>query len=160
VKYLGVIFDKKITWKVHTETVAKVLLIFLSIYPILKSERLSVGAKLIIYKALIRSMLTCACPAWEFAGDSYLLKLQRLQNRVLRTSGNLPMHIRFANYIGHLRFHIYIITLPNYARRNQALYAIMSTLLFAPLAKAKHVTENLNDSNLVAVRDTIDQSIV
>jgi hypothetical protein len=63
-----------------------------SIYPILKSEHLSVGAKLIIYKALIRSMLTYACPAWEFAADSYLLKLQRLQNRVLRTIGNLPSH--------------------------------------------------------------------
>jgi hypothetical protein len=51
VRYLGVIFDKKITWKLHTETIAtKALRIFLSIYPILKSERLSVGAKL-IYKA-------------------------------------------------------------------------------------------------------------
>jgi hypothetical protein len=31
---------------------------------------------------------TYACPAWEFAADTYLLKLQRLQNRVLRTIGN------------------------------------------------------------------------
>jgi hypothetical protein len=73
-KYLGIIVDKKLTWKLHTETVAtKALCIFLSIYPILKSERLSVGAKLIIYKELIRSMLTYACPAWEFAADGYLL---------------------------------------------------------------------------------------
>jgi hypothetical protein len=43
-----------------------------------------------IYKALIRYILTYACPAWEFAADSYLLKLQRLQNKVLRTTGNLP----------------------------------------------------------------------
>jgi len=33
-----------------------------------------------------------ACPAWKFAADSHLLKLQRLQNRVLRTTGNLPRH--------------------------------------------------------------------
>jgi hypothetical protein len=93
VKYLGVIFDKKVTWKPHTETTAtKALGIFLSIYPILKIERLSVGAKLIIYKALIRSMLTYACPAWEFAADSYLLKLQLLQNRALLTTGNLSRH--------------------------------------------------------------------
>jgi len=51
---------------------------FLSIYHILKSERLSFGVKLIIYKALIRSMLTYAWPTWEFAADSFLLKLQRL----------------------------------------------------------------------------------
>jgi len=66
---------------------------FLSIYPILKSERLNIGVTVIIYKALVRSMLTYACPAWEFAADSYLLKSQRLQNRVLRTIGNLPRHI-------------------------------------------------------------------
>jgi hypothetical protein len=41
-------------------------------------------------KALIRSVMTYACPAWEFAAESHLLKLQRLQNRVLRTIGNHP----------------------------------------------------------------------
>jgi hypothetical protein len=33
-----------------------------------------------------------ACPAWEFATDTHLLKLQRLQNKVLRTIGNFPRH--------------------------------------------------------------------
>jgi hypothetical protein len=28
------------------------------------------------------------CPAWEFVAESYLLKLQHLQNGVLRTIGN------------------------------------------------------------------------
>jgi hypothetical protein len=31
-----------------------------------------------------------ACPAWELAADTYLLILQRLQNKVLRTTGNFP----------------------------------------------------------------------
>jgi hypothetical protein len=46
--------------------------------------------------------MTYACPAWEFAAETYLLKLQRLQNKVLRTIGNLPrrtqvrdMHVAF-----------------------------------------------------------------
>jgi hypothetical protein len=68
------------------------LRIFLSIYPILKCELLSVGAELIIYKALIKSVLTYACPALEFAADSHLLKLQRLQNIILHATGNLPRH--------------------------------------------------------------------
>jgi hypothetical protein len=34
--------------------------------------------------------MTYACPAWEFAADSHLLKLQRLQNKVLRTTENFP----------------------------------------------------------------------
>jgi hypothetical protein len=34
--------------------------------------------------------MTYACPAWELAADTYFLKLQRLQNKVLRTTGNFP----------------------------------------------------------------------
>jgi hypothetical protein len=45
---------------------------------------------LTLHKALIRSVMTYACPAWEFAAVCHLLKLQRLQNRVLRTIGNFP----------------------------------------------------------------------
>jgi hypothetical protein len=36
--------------------------------------------------------MTCACPAWEFAADTHLLKLQCLQNKVLRTIDNFPRH--------------------------------------------------------------------
>jgi hypothetical protein len=34
--------------------------------------------------------MTYACPAWEFVADSHPLKLQCLQNIVLRITGNLP----------------------------------------------------------------------
>jgi hypothetical protein len=34
--------------------------------------------------------MTYASPAWEFATNTHLLKLQRLQNKVLRTIGNFP----------------------------------------------------------------------
>jgi hypothetical protein len=34
-----------------------------------------------------------ACPAWEFAADTYLMKLQRLQNKVLCTIGKFPRNI-------------------------------------------------------------------
>jgi hypothetical protein len=34
--------------------------------------------------------MTYASPAWEFAANTHLLKLQRLQNKVLRTTGNFP----------------------------------------------------------------------
>jgi hypothetical protein len=78
-------------WKCHTETIAtKDLRTFIGIYPLLKSERLSAKRKLMLYKALIRSKVTYTCPAWEFAADSHLLKLQSLQNKVLRISRNLP----------------------------------------------------------------------
>jgi hypothetical protein len=34
--------------------------------------------------------MTYACPTWDFAADTHLLKLQRPQNKVLRTIGNFP----------------------------------------------------------------------
>jgi hypothetical protein len=34
--------------------------------------------------------MTYARPTWDFAADTHLMKLQRLQNKVLRTIGNFP----------------------------------------------------------------------
>jgi hypothetical protein len=36
--------------------------------------------------------MTWASPAYEFAADTHLLKLQRLQNKVLCTIGNFLRH--------------------------------------------------------------------
>jgi hypothetical protein len=36
--------------------------------------------------------MTNDCPVWEFVADIHLLKLQRLQNKVLLTIGNFPRH--------------------------------------------------------------------
>jgi hypothetical protein len=36
--------------------------------------------------------MTHACPTWENAEDAHLLKLQRLQNRVLHATGNLDKY--------------------------------------------------------------------
>jgi hypothetical protein len=33
--------------------------------------------------------MSYACPTWEFAADTHLMKLQRLQNKVFRAIGNL-----------------------------------------------------------------------
>ena len=83
VKYLGVNFDRKISWRVHIEKIeTKAFRTFINIYSLFKSDRLSTG--------IIRSVITYACPVWEFAADTHLLKLQHLQNRVLRTIANYP----------------------------------------------------------------------
>jgi hypothetical protein len=63
---------------------------FIRIYSLFKSESLSASIKLTFHKAMIRSVMTYACPAWESAADTYLLKLQCMQNKVLRTIGNFP----------------------------------------------------------------------
>jgi hypothetical protein len=88
-KYLGVVFDRKVTWRLHIEMIAaKAFRTFIRIYSRFRSERLSVSIKLTLHRTLNRSVMTYASPAWEIAAD--LMKLQRLQNKVLRTIGNLP----------------------------------------------------------------------
>jgi hypothetical protein len=72
-----------------------------------KSERLNANIKLTIHKALIRSVMAYACPAWEFAAESHLLKLQRLQNKVLRTIGNFPRRTSVRD------MHVPLVTLNN-----------------------------------------------
>jgi hypothetical protein len=94
VKYLGVIFDKRIAWRLRIEMIeAKVFRTFIRIYSLFKSKRLSANIRLTFHKALIRSVLTYACPTWEFVAECHLLKLQRLQNRVLCSIGNFPRHM-------------------------------------------------------------------
>jgi hypothetical protein len=89
VKCLDVIFDKRITWSLHIERIeAKAFWAFIRLYPLFKSQRLSANIKLTLLKGLIRSVMTYACPAWEFAAETRLLKLHRLQNRVHRTITN------------------------------------------------------------------------
>jgi hypothetical protein len=80
---------------------------FIRIYSLFKNERLSTNIKLTIHKALIRSIMTYACPALEFAADNHILKLQLLQNRF-----SAPLEIfqgahRFAIYIWLSNFRIY-----------------------------------------------------
>jgi hypothetical protein len=103
VTYLGVTFDRGMIWRLHIErTVAEVLRTYIRTYFLFETERSSTNIKLTLYKALIRSVMTYACPTWEYTADAHLLKLHRLQNRVLRAIGNLgrstpvrEMHVAF-----------------------------------------------------------------
>jgi hypothetical protein len=63
---------------------------FIRIYFLFQSEHLRAHIKLTLHKALITSVMTYDCPAWEYSADTYLLKCQRLQNKVFRTTGNYP----------------------------------------------------------------------
>jgi hypothetical protein len=63
IKYLGVIFDERITWRLHIEMIEdKVSRTFTRTWSLFKSERLSANTKLTLYKALIRSVMTYVCP--------------------------------------------------------------------------------------------------
>jgi hypothetical protein len=79
VRYLGVVFGKRITWKLHIEMIeVKAFRIFIRIYSLFKSELLTANIKVTLHMALIRSVITYACPAWELVADTCILKLQHL----------------------------------------------------------------------------------
>jgi hypothetical protein len=89
VKYHGVNFDKRVTLRLYIEMIeAKTFRTFIRIYSLFKSERLSTNIKITLHKAFIRNIMSYACPAWNFEAENHLLKLQRLQIKVLRTIGN------------------------------------------------------------------------
>jgi hypothetical protein len=76
VTYLGITFDRRMTWRLHIErTLTKALRTYLRTYSLFKSERLSTNIKLKLYKAPIRSVMTYACSTWKYAATAHLLKL-------------------------------------------------------------------------------------
>jgi hypothetical protein len=88
----------------HIEMIeAKAFRTFIRVFSLLKNGRLSTNIKLTLHKTLIRSVMTYAYPAWEFAADTHLIKLQRQQNKVLRTIGSFPRRTSVRKL--HMAFH-------------------------------------------------------
>jgi hypothetical protein len=92
-----------------------------------------------------------ACPAWEFAAETYLLKLQRLQNKGFRTISNLPRCTLVRDV--HVAFQIpYVYDyITEYAEDKQKSFTIMKIKMYATLDKAKPHTENIKGLNLAAI---------
>jgi hypothetical protein len=108
--------------------------------------------KLIVYRGLITSIKTYACPTWEFAEDTHLTKLQRLQNRFLRAVGNLDRPTASCDL--HVTFKIpyvydYIIKL---CRRQAEVILNHQNPMYVQLDKEKPGVGNTRGLNLAAVK--------
>lgn len=90
--YLGATIDEKVYFNAHTEiSRAKSLKCFSAIYPLLHSRsKLSTVNKLTLYKTVIRPKITYAAPAWICTNETNIKKLQRTQNKILKTILGLP----------------------------------------------------------------------
>jgi hypothetical protein len=129
VKYLGVIFDKKITERSHIETIeAKAFREFITTYSLLKNKRLSTDIITTFHKAFIRSVKTYACPAWKFEAGTHLLILQRLQNKILAPFTIFQGTRRSENC---LRLAIFRTFTTSYAGNKQNSYKIMKIRMSA-----------------------------
>jgi hypothetical protein len=91
-KYLGVILDSKLTYRAHISSLLRKANCRLKqLFPILnKSSSIDINLALIVYKSLLRSILTYASPSWGYAANTYINKLQMFQNKVLRIITKLP----------------------------------------------------------------------
>jgi hypothetical protein len=104
---------------------------FIRIYSLFKNERSSANIKLTFHKEMIKSVMTYACPAWELATDTYLLKMQRLQNKSFRTIRNFPRCTSVRDLHTALNLLMYTIIQQNCAGDKQKSYKIMRMSMFA-----------------------------
>lgn len=92
VTYLGVTLDKHLLYHKHVEKNSdKTLKCLRSLYPLLcKKSKLSHFNKTMIFKTIIRPVMTYAGPIWTTAAKTNLKKLQVIQNKCLKIINKLP----------------------------------------------------------------------
>jgi hypothetical protein len=91
-----------------------------------------------------------SCPTWEFAADTHLMKLQRLQKKVHSTIGKFSRKIPIRDKHISLQIPQYTIIFNQIMQTispSPSPYNIMRIYMFAILDKAKHDTENIRDLN-------------
>ncbi|GBN02176.1 RNA-directed DNA polymerase from mobile element jockey [Araneus ventricosus] len=96
VKYLGLIIDNKLTFRQHISYLKEKFWakIYLCLPLIGRNSSLSLENKLILFKQVLRPILTYAAPIWGLAALSNKKKVQILQNKLLRIIVNAPWFIR------------------------------------------------------------------
>jgi hypothetical protein len=96
--------------------------------------------------------MTYACPAWELVADTYLLKLQHLQKKVLHTTLDIFQGVVWFKICTRLStFCMHMIIKQNYAGNKQKSYKIMRMNMFALKGNAKPDTENIRGLILVVI---------
>ena len=86
VKYLGLIYDKNLTFKEHIENIqSKCNKYIKCLYPLInRNSRLCLKNKLLIYKQIFRPAMLYAVPIWTSCCTTRKKTLQRIQNKLLK----------------------------------------------------------------------------
>ena len=105
-KYLGLHFDSRLTWKEHIVTKRKHLdhKTWEIKWLIGNNSPLSLENKLLIYKAILKPVWTYVTELWGCATKSNIGILQRYQSKLLRTITNAPWYV--TNHTLHTDLHI------------------------------------------------------
>ena len=96
VKYLGLHLDEKLSWKIHINKKLNQGYTRLRIlYPLLnRSSTIQIKCSILLYTAIIRPLITYACPVWAAASKTKIKKLQTLQNKFLWIALKAPWFMR------------------------------------------------------------------
>ncbi|GBN12516.1 putative RNA-directed DNA polymerase from transposon X-element [Araneus ventricosus] len=95
-KYLGVMLDKRLTYKTHVDEVRnKVTAVNIKLYYVMgKNSKLSLRNKLLLYKTLLRPIMSYASPVWGAAAKTHINKLETAQNKIARQITQAPWYVR------------------------------------------------------------------
>jgi len=95
VKYLGIYFNKRLTWKHHVKTKRKQLehKIREIKWLIGRHSTLSLENKIIIYKTVLKPVWTYGIELWGCASNSNIEIIQRYRSKFLRILTNAPWYV-------------------------------------------------------------------
>ena len=95
VRYLGMILDRRMTWKRHIVDKCKQLKIKLKKFYWLIGRRsnLNIQSKIMLYKAILKPVWTYGIQLWGTASNSNIEILQRFQSKTLRSLINAPWYV-------------------------------------------------------------------
>lgn len=95
VRYLGVFLDTRLTWKYHIlQKVNQGYGKLKQLYPLInRRTSLKCENTVLIYKTLIRPLITYACAVWGNSAKTNLNKIQVLQNKLLRIAVDAEWYI-------------------------------------------------------------------
>ncbi|GFX75379.1 probable RNA-directed DNA polymerase from transposon BS [Trichonephila clavipes] len=85
-KYLGITFDKTLTWKPHILYARDKFRIALKkLYPLIcRNSNMYLYNKVLLYTAVLRPMLSYGCPIWGYAANTNIKILETAQNSIIR----------------------------------------------------------------------------
>ncbi|GFV25010.1 RNA-directed DNA polymerase from mobile element jockey [Trichonephila clavipes] len=85
-KYLGITFDKNLTWKTHIQnTRKKFRKLMFKLFPLIgRNSDLSRNNKVLLFTAVMRPILSYGCPVWGYAAKTNINILDTLQNSTIR----------------------------------------------------------------------------
>ncbi|GFV26725.1 RNA-directed DNA polymerase from mobile element jockey [Trichonephila clavipes] len=85
-KYLGITFDKNLTWKTHIQnTRQKFRKLMFKLFPLIgRNSDLSRNNKVLLFTAVMRPILSYGCSVWGYAAKTNINILDTLQNSTIR----------------------------------------------------------------------------